>query len=141
MDDSDNSQKENEGFYLEWIENNTILHVKIETANRKKMYKLENRMIDIVKNLDITTFLIIIDFSNGVFSPYMKNISNTVASEIADKSLKMKRSVVLPNNPLTRLIANWSKTIHRGNKNIKTGVFHRLEDAVEWLNSSSDNFG
>lgn len=122
-----------EGITFDWLHEETILHVKFTTVKRKSLQALEMTMQEIVQHWKPSTFRILIDFSEGNFSPHLRKISNLVTRLIGEKSLTGRRAVVVPSGVLGNLVTNWAQSVRRNDKSLDTRIFKDTASAYEWL--------
>ena len=124
-----------EGIAFDWLHEDTILHVKFTTVKRRSLQALEVAMAEIVEHWTSGTFRILIDFSEGNFSPHLRQISNLVTRLIEEKELTGRRAVVVPNGVLGNLVANWAQSVRRNDRLLDTRIFKDTTTAYDWLKS------
>lgn len=125
-----------DGITFDWLDDGAIFHVKFKTVKRQSLIALEAVMEDVVQAWDLPTFRILIDLSEGNFSPHLRQISNVVAKIVAEKSLTGQRAIVIPSGVLGSLVTNWVQFIRRHDAALETRIFQKQELAHQWLISA-----
>lgn len=119
---------------LQWLDEQTILHIQFQTVHRNNLFELEEYIASLVEDWPKgKPFLILVDFSAGQFSPNIKKISLAIAQKLEERNITGKRAVILPSGFLAGLVKTWATRLQRQNNILQNCFFNTTEDALAWL--------